>query len=271
MAPGGAVRSWPDPPVSGGGAGHRLRSHERVELGAVEIAKGESGGAKRRGLLVCLLGDLGSLVIPDPGCQGRHEHQRVRHVLVDPCPVRLEALDAVLAEAAAGVGEQLVRVEQVEGDDLPSGVGQEVSQPRLVPGPVFSPGEVSKTVTVHVKPNRVYEPTKTFSVGLANPVNAIIAKGRGTGTILNDDPLPTLSINDVQVKKSTSGTSDAVFTISLNGATAVPVSVHYVTADGTAASPSDYAAIPLTTLSFAPRVRGVNHGGRERRHRGRGR
>src|SRR5207247_883507 len=143
----------------------------------------------------------------------------------------------------------------VETQDTGFSVTLDTSSPlkfyRLVPGPVFSPGEVSKTVTVHVKPNRVYEPTKTFSVGLANPVNAIIAKGRGTGTILNDDPLPTLSINDVQVKKNTSGTTDAVFTISLNGATAVPVSVHYVTADGTAKAPGNYQSTS-GDLNFAP-------------------
>src|SRR5437016_3469112 len=115
----------------------------------------------------------------------------------------------------------------------------------------FAPGETSKTVIVKVVGNTIYELDKLFYVDLSTPVNATVNKGRGTGTILNDDPLPTLSINDVQVKKNTSGTTDAVFTISLNGATAVPVSIHYVTADGTAKAPGNYQSTS-GDLNFVP-------------------
>ncbi len=46
---------------------------------------------------------------------------------------------------------------------------------------------------------------ETFTVNLSNAVNAAIADGTGLGTILDDDPLPALSINDVTVTEPDSG------------------------------------------------------------------
>ncbi|HKR63590.1 MAG TPA: Calx-beta domain-containing protein [Thermoanaerobaculia bacterium] len=48
------------------------------------------------------------------------------------------------------------------------------------------------------------------------------------------DPLPTLSINDVAVTEGNAGTTTANFTVTLSAASAVPVTVNYATADGTA-------------------------------------
>lgn len=51
----------------------------------------------------------------------------------------------------------------------------------------FSPGQTSRTINVSVKGDRKREPDETFFVDLTNAVNAVIAAGRGTGTIRNDD------------------------------------------------------------------------------------
>ncbi len=52
----------------------------------------------------------------------------------------------------------------------------------------FKPGETSKTVTVQVIGDTRNEPDETFYVSLSSAAKAIISRGRGTGTIVNDDP-----------------------------------------------------------------------------------
>jgi hypothetical protein len=49
--------------------------------------------------------------------------------------------------------------------------------------------------------------------------------GQGVGTITNDDNAPTLAINDVTVTEGDAGTTNAVFTVSLTGGTALPATV----------------------------------------------
>ena len=66
------------------------------------------------------------------------------------------------------------------------------------------------------------------------------------------DALPTISINDVSVVEGNSGTTNAVFTVSLSASThTATAQVSYATADGTASSASDYGA-RSGVLSFAP-------------------
>jgi hypothetical protein len=51
----------------------------------------------------------------------------------------------------------------------------------------FTPGQVSKTVTVTVNGDTKIEPTETFSITLSNPTNATLLKSVGVGTITDDD------------------------------------------------------------------------------------
>src|SRR6185503_11046923 len=81
--------------------------------------------------------------------------------------------------------------------------------------------------------------------------NATLADSQGLGTILNDDAAPMLSLTDVTVTEGISGTTNAVFTVSLSAPSALPVTVNYATADGTAGAGSDYASTN-GLLSFAP-------------------
>lgn len=64
---------------------------------------------------------------------------------------------------------------------------------------------------------------------------------------------PSLSINDVSVVEPSSGTADAVFTVTLSAASTVPVTVDYVTVDGTAIAGEDYE-FQSDTLTFDPGV-----------------
>ncbi|HWC32128.1 MAG TPA: Calx-beta domain-containing protein, partial [Actinomycetota bacterium] len=82
-----------------------------------------------------------------------------------------------------------------------------------------------------------------FFVDLSSPNGATIADGRGDGTIVDDDdPTPSVSIGDVTVTEGNSGTTSAVFTVSLSGASGTDVTIPYSTADGTATAGSDYTA-----------------------------
>ena len=65
-----------------------------------------------------------------------------------------------------------------------------------------------------------------------------------------DLPDEQFSINDVTVTEGDSGTTDAVFTVTLSAEAAEVTSVDYTTSDGTASAPADFTGIS-GTLSFA--------------------
>ncbi|MGH8246046.1 MAG: Calx-beta domain-containing protein, partial [Gammaproteobacteria bacterium] len=115
----------------------------------------------------------------------------------------------------------------------------------------FAPGVTSRTVVVPVVGDVFNEANESFSVNLSNPVNTTVSDGQGVGTITNDDPLPALLISDVTVTEGDSGTTDAVFTVSLSAVSGQAVTVDYATDNGTALAGSDYIATN-GTLSLAP-------------------
>ena len=101
-------------------------------------------------------------------------------------------------------------------------------------------GLTSQTITVAVIDDLLNEDTEYFTVNLSNPTNAFIDVGQGTGAIVDNDPLPTLAVNDVQVTEGNSGTTNAVFTVSLSAPSGRGVWVYYQTNNGTALQGSDY-------------------------------
>jgi Metallo-peptidase family M12B Reprolysin-like/Calx-beta domain len=115
----------------------------------------------------------------------------------------------------------------------------------------FTAGLTSRTVTVPVIGNTGAELNETFFVNLSAPSGAAIADGQGLATILNDDG-PVLRITDVSKAEGNSPTITAfTFNVTLSPASASPVTVKYVTANGTAVASGDYTARPLTTVTFA--------------------
>ncbi len=121
----------------------------------------------------------------------------------------------------------------------------------------FAPGTTSKTVTVAVKGDLLSEADETFRLVLSNAANASIADGLGTGFILNDDPPPSLSIDDVASLEGNNGATGFSFTVKLSTVSGQPVKVDFATANGSAATPNDYngvagtLTIPAGTLSKA--------------------
>src|SRR5262249_41985581 len=115
----------------------------------------------------------------------------------------------------------------------------------------FDPGVTNQTVSVAVIGDLLNEANETFYVFLGNATNGTITGGTGIGTINNNDPVPTLSINDVTVTEGNSGTSSAVFTVSLSAPSGLRVSAAFATANGTAQAGTDYTA-NNGVVSFPP-------------------
>jgi hypothetical protein len=117
----------------------------------------------------------------------------------------------------------------------------------------FAAGETSKQITVLVNGDTTPESDETFAVNLSNPTNATIGDGQGIGTIKNDDAAaspPGISINDVTVTEGDTGTTDAIFTVTLSAASSSTITVNFATADATATAGSDYQS-RSGTLTFA--------------------
>ena len=116
---------------------------------------------------------------------------------------------------------------------------------------IFAPGETSKTFSVPVKGDAIDEANELFYVFLSSPVNASINRARGTGTIDDDDAVPTISIDDISVKEYNGGQTTAALRLRLSAPSGQVVKVSYVTENGTALTGSDYVAVPATQISFS--------------------
>jgi hypothetical protein len=114
----------------------------------------------------------------------------------------------------------------------------------------FPAGSTSQSITVAVKGDTLNEGNETFVVNLSGGVNATIADSQGVGTIVDDDPLPSVTIADLSITEGNTGTKSATFTLTLSAASGRTVSVNYATANGTATAGSDYVA-KSGTVTFA--------------------
>lgn len=97
---------------------------------------------------------------------------------------------------------------------------------------------------VAIVPDALHEGAETFSLQLTAVTGGDVgATSTFTVTIQNDDPAPVVSVNDVSVPEGQTGTTNAVFTLSLSAQSGLDATVSYATADGTASAPTDYAAV----------------------------
>ncbi|MEO8461343.1 MAG: choice-of-anchor U domain-containing protein, partial [Dokdonella sp.] len=116
----------------------------------------------------------------------------------------------------------------------------------------FANGVATQPVSVTVNGDTKFEPDETVLLNLSNPVNVTLGNSQGTGTIINDDPQPSISINDVSQLEGQSGTSAFTFTVSLSNPSSQAISVIATSADGTATlADMDYVQLPPTLVSFA--------------------
>ena len=112
----------------------------------------------------------------------------------------------------------------------------------------LAPGEGVATITVDLVDDDIHEADETFRIGLANPVGATIARRTGTGTILDDDPLPRITVGDAVGDESV---GELIFDIAMEGESDRPATVDLATADASAIAVQDYRSL-AGTLTFAP-------------------
>jgi hypothetical protein len=113
-------------------------------------------------------------------------------------------------------------------------------------------GKGSRKISITVLGDNTDEFDETFFVRLSSPHNLVIADGEGMGTIVDNDPLPTLAgVDSVVPEANASQSTVASVDVTLTGPTEKTVHVDYATADGSATAPDDYAST-AGTLTFAP-------------------
>ena len=105
-------------------------------------------------------------------------------------------------------------------------------------------------------------PTGTLSSGQATSTFTSTSTSNGSASATVDNQtvstpitvsaVPTFTIDNVSHNEGNSGTTAYTFTVAKTGSTALNASVDYATVNGTAAAPSDFTAIPATTLTFLP-------------------
>jgi glucose/arabinose dehydrogenase len=98
----------------------------------------------------------------------------------------------------------------------------------------------TQVVKVPLLPDALDEDPETFFLRLSAPVNATLGDAEGVGTIVDDDPPPSVSVNDSVVKEGNVGTAPATFGLNLSAPSGRTVTIPYATSDGNATAGSDY-------------------------------
>jgi uncharacterized repeat protein (TIGR01451 family) len=114
----------------------------------------------------------------------------------------------------------------------------------------FAAGVTVARETVHVAGDELNEADEVFFLNLTSAVNAAIADSQAQATLVNDDALPSLTVNDILVTEGSGTETPAAFAIRLSPVSGRDVGVSYVTANGTAAAPGDYSS-SSGTVTFA--------------------
>ena len=120
----------------------------------------------------------------------------------------------------------------------------------------FQPDDPAKTITVTVIGDNMDEYDETIEIALGQPLqNATLSasESMATGTIVDDDDPPVLSIAGSSVTEGHEGTrSKLTFTVTKAGATSKVATVSYEVTGGTATAGTDYEALKKGTLTFQP-------------------
>ena len=119
----------------------------------------------------------------------------------------------------------------------------------------FAPAESSKSISVQIRNDQIFEGNETFGVQLSNPTGPnteLLGPNTANVTISDNDNRPSMTGFDSRVNEIGPGnTSIATITVMLTNPSVETVTVNYATANGTAIAGSDYQATS-GTLTFSP-------------------
>ena len=109
----------------------------------------------------------------------------------------------------------------------------------------FANGEFSKSFTVPITNDTVFEHDETFSATLSAPTNGASLGSQSSVMVIiaENDPQPQVSIADASLLEGNSGTSNMTFTLTLTGATTLPATVAYSTYSRSALAGEDFQTV----------------------------
>jgi hypothetical protein len=111
------------------------------------------------------------------------------------------------------------------------------------------PGETAASINIQIKGDTLYENNESLSIVAGTATNGTPTRQSATGTILNDDPAPSMTVTNTVV---TEGTEDvdffAWFQVRLSAASGAPVTFQWSTAAGTATAGIDYTESSNTSV-----------------------
>jgi Calx-beta domain/Domain of unknown function (DUF4114) len=113
----------------------------------------------------------------------------------------------------------------------------------------FNVGDpLTKSITFEIKGDRIVEADEVFTITLGTPIGATLGLNTvATGTILNDDFLPTVTI--VPTANASEANTPGTFTLTRTGNLDLPLTVSITTA-GSATPNNDYQPLPsLVTIA----------------------
>jgi hypothetical protein len=106
----------------------------------------------------------------------------------------------------------------------------------------FASLQTSKTISVTVNGDGLYEAEESVVVTLSNATNAPIGRPQRHGFIANDDVAPVVSVSDESVTEGDAGSATLRFTLTTTSVSGADATVDYATSDGTAHAGDDYVA-----------------------------
>src|SRR5207245_3616024 len=78
------------------------------------------------------------------------------------------------------------------------------------------PEQTNVIVLVPIIGDNVREPNETLTLNLSLPVQAWMARSSGVGTIIDNDPIPSVSISPATVIERDTGLTNLVFNVTLS-------------------------------------------------------
>ena len=132
----------------------------------------------------------------------------------------------------------VVTVDYVTSNDVAMATNDYVSTNGTVQ---VTTGNTNATFTVPVVGDVLHEGlSEQFYVILSNPSNATIGTAQNTGTIVDDDGAPTVSLSEMTVTEGDEGTTNAEFTVILDAVSGLDATVTYTTSNGAAEAGLDF-------------------------------
>ena len=116
----------------------------------------------------------------------------------------------------------------------------------------FNPGQTSQNIVVQINGNVLNEFDRVLHMNLFNAHNTFITTAKANGAILDDDPVPTLSIANASVTEGNSGTIPISFTLTLSAASGKTVTVQAATQAVSATAGQDFVSNSGSTITLLP-------------------